>query len=242
MIQLLGVLIFCHFLGDFILPFKRLSNSTLTSIPYSLIHVLLTFVILSLGAGDCYDKLIPGFYAAIFFEYLIISLLVKVINKRFKKHEVFLIEQSYHFIILFIIASLWNINLCFNWKFAYPAMAFSVGLIGITLFSMQLMESVTNDFTSNNDSLKADIESGLTGGGKYIGILERSIIFVFILINQPVAVGFLIAAKSFLRIDSNPKHHKRMEYILVGTLFSFLLAVLFSLLTKLLLLKVSVII
>ncbi|MBN2554317.1 MAG: hypothetical protein JXA97_00135 [Anaerolineales bacterium] len=41
---------------------------------------------------------------------------------------------------------------------------------------------------------------GLRAGGRIIGTLERALIYVFILLDQPEALGFLIAAKSIFRI------------------------------------------
>ena len=65
-------------------------------------------------------------------------------------------------------------------------------------------------------------QKGLTASAySVIHVSLVILIFIFILIDQPLAVGFLIAAKSLLRIESDSKHHKRMEYILVGTLCSF---------------------
>ena len=68
-------------------------------------------------------------------------------------------------------------------------------------------------------------EDSLESAGKYIGILER--LFVFILLNQWSAIGLLIAAKSVFRFGdlSRAKDRKLTEYILIGTLISFGLAI-----------------
>lgn len=64
---------------------------------------------------------------------------------------------------------------------------------------------------------------GFENGGKVIGYLERSLIYLFILIGQPEGIGFLIAAKSILRFGEIKDHENRMEaeYIIIGTLMSF---------------------
>lgn len=71
---------------------------------------------------------------------------------------------------------------------------------------------------------------GLRGGGRLIGWLERSLIFLLFLIGQPGGIGFLVAAKSILRFEET-KREAIGEYVLIGTLFSFTLAILFSHLT-----------
>ncbi|MBY6156893.1 DUF3307 domain-containing protein [Pseudooceanicola nitratireducens] len=62
---------------------------------------------------------------------------------------------------------------------------------------------------------------GLPRGGKLIGQLERGLIYFLILVGQPSAVGFLIAAKSVLRFDASRRRQKAAEYVIIGTLASF---------------------
>lgn len=70
--------------------------------------------------------------------------------------------------------------------------------------------------------------SGLKDAGKYIGMLERLFVFLFVLTNFWEGIGFLLAAKSIFRFgdlkDTNDV--KLTEYILIGTLLSFGLAIL----------------
>jgi hypothetical protein len=65
---------------------------------------------------------------------------------------------------------------------------------------------------------------GFEQGGRLIGQLERALILLFVLANQLSAVGFLIAAKSILRIGEvkDRSHRMEAEYIIIGTLVSFL--------------------
>jgi len=82
-----------------------------------------------------------------------------------------------------------------------------------------------------------DLDEGLYKAGVWIGRLERILILTFILQDQYAAVGFLIAAKSILRFgDTNPKAKRKLaEYILIGTLLSFLIALLIGFLANFLL-------
>ena len=78
---------------------------------------------------------------------------------------------------------------------------------------------------------------GLTGAGKFIGRLERSLIFLLVITGYLSAVGFLVAAKSVFRFGElrNPGQRKEAEYILIGTLSSFAWALLVGFLTRYLL-------
>jgi len=64
---------------------------------------------------------------------------------------------------------------------------------------------------------------GLTNGGRLIGQWERLMIFMFVGLGQPMAVGFLVAAKSVFRFGELKDRENRMEaeYITIGTLISF---------------------
>ena len=75
---------------------------------------------------------------------------------------------------------------------------------------------------------------GLKNGGKMIGLLERSLIYIFIMIGEPAAIGFLITAKSILRFGEikDGDNRKEAEYIIIGTFMSFLFAVLVGYLTR----------
>jgi len=74
----------------------------------------------------------------------------------------------------------------------------------------------------------------LSNAGTYIGISERILVLIFILLDQYAAIGFLIAGKSILRVgrDSDGGTRKKTEYILIGTLMSFTVAIIIGLLTK----------
>jgi hypothetical protein len=72
--------------------------------------------------------------------------------------------------------------------------------------------------------------NGLMNGGRLIGQLERALIFLFIFIGQTAGIGFLVAAKSILRFEE-AKKQQLAEYVLIGTLLSFSLAVALATLT-----------
>jgi hypothetical protein len=62
-------------------------------------------------------------------------------------------------------------------------------------------------------------------GGRTIGMFERLIIFTLVLLGEYSAIGFLITGKSIIRFaQSNEKI--RSEYVLVGTMASYAVAIL----------------
>jgi hypothetical protein len=89
---------------------------------------------------------------------------------------------------------------------------------------------------SPNQSLPE--KRGLDGGGKTIGKLERMLIYLFVLSGIPQGIGFLVAAKSIFRFGELKEAKNRMEaeYIIIGTLYSFIWGILIAEVVKRLLL------
>ena len=75
------------------------------------------------------------------------------------------------------------------------------------------------------DPWVASAPSGLAGGGRAIGNLERGLIFLLVLTGQAQSIGFLIAAKSVLRFGSISNEKEVSEYVIIGTLASFTWAI-----------------
>lgn len=124
------------------------------------------------------------------------------------------------------------------------------GLIATTLAAAPVMaifmKQVTQTAPDPQPKGEAEQDGGQDGGqnspdttadetertGRIIGNLERSLIFLLVMIGQPTGIGFLIAAKSILRFDATHSDRKQSEYVIVGTLASFALALALSLLTR----------
>lgn len=76
---------------------------------------------------------------------------------------------------------------------------------------------------------------GMESAGKYIGIIERLLIFIFVLTGKFNVIGFIFTAKAIIRFPAAREELHFAEYFLVGTLTSFAYAVILSILTKYLL-------
>jgi Protein of unknown function (DUF3307) len=80
---------------------------------------------------------------------------------------------------------------------------------------------------------------GLKNGGRAIGLLERGLIFLLVIVGLPEGIGFLIAAKSVLRFGAVGDDRAFSEYVIIGTLASFAWAITASFLTVIVLQAVS---
>lgn len=72
--------------------------------------------------------------------------------------------------------------------------------------------------------------------GRLIGLLERIFVFLFVLLNQFAAIGFILAAKGVARFQDF-KSRTFAEYVLIGTLLSALLAMAVAFMIKVVLLE-----
>jgi len=140
------------------------------------------------------------------------------------------LEQSAHFALLMLLAvsqpgaaqaGWWMTSLPPLWQAWYfAALTFVSGVILCVPGGGILIARLTRRFAEEMYSSEI---AGLTGGGKYIGWLERSLVLLLMLIGQPGGIGFLIAAKSILRFGEikDPAQRKVAEYIIIGTFLSF---------------------
>ena len=56
--------------------------------------------------------------------------------------------------------------------------------------------------------------------GAKIGLLERLLILIFLIVNQYAAIGLVLTAKSIARYQKISDHQEFVDYYLCGTLFS----------------------
>jgi len=106
-------------------------------------------------------------------------------------------------------------------------------LATLTLMATVVSSIIMRVLLQNWDKdIDKENNKSLQSAGKFIGILERLLVFTFVILNQWSAIGLLIAAKSAFRFGdlSEAKNRKLTEYMLIGTLLSFGLAMVFGIL------------
>ena len=60
----------------------------------------------------------------------------------------------------------------------------------------------------------------LENAGKWIGMIERLIVFIFVLLGEYAAISLLIAAKGIIRFNEKDRPEEKTEYLVIGTLLS----------------------
>ena len=237
-----------HALADFVLQSEE--DVSRKHVPLILFkHSFLAALISYLLVGMWRMWAIP---VAILISHLVIDYIKVKLSRDDLK--IFLMDQLAHMIMIVVISIFLTpanqSSITSYWetlfgKLYYSSMVFVSGAI-ITIYAGGvvvgiIVEPFLNQLReirreSPSDSLLVDerLARGFENGGIVIGQLERGLIFLLVLVNQPSAIGFLIAAKSVFRFGEIKEKSNRMEaeYILIGTLVSFLYGLIFSFLTR----------
>lgn len=226
-------LILAHLIGDFLLQPKSWVNAkqkhkALSGLLY--LHVLIHIGLILLLTWDL--SLWP-LAVLIGFGHLLIDIAKLYLQKEKNKTLWFIADQLLH---LVLVAGIWY------WWFDYPVIfanqAFSttfwIYVTAILFLSFPTGIIIKELLASWSEILFEGSDESLADAGKYIGILERLLIFTFIATGHWEGVGFLLAAKSIFRFGDlkESKDRKLTEYILIGTLLSFGIAIIISLVVE----------
>ena len=234
MILLILKLILAHLIGDFFLQPQKWVNAKekkkLKSVwlyVHVAVHVSLMFLIV-------WNLSYTITIITIGLSHLIIDALKLILQRKKTKRLFFFIDQLLHFIAIFVITYLFYDLLLHNdYTFSLKLNGHHLLLILCIAFLTKPTSIVMKTIVSKwNISKLTKDNASLKDAGKYIGILERLLVFTFITAGQWEAVGFLLTAKSVFRFGdlTASKERKLTEYILIGTLLSFGIAILISLL------------
>lgn len=220
-------LILAHLLGDFVLQPKswvkekeKKKAKSLKLYLHFLIHgllILLVFWNLQYWLLALSVLLIHG----------LIDIAKLYFQKKNNKTSWFVIDQALHLISIFILWLVWtDTNLEISlWLESTSLWSYVTALLFLTSVSGILIQVLLTKWsTSINDGKNQSLDNA----GKYIGILERLFVFTFVILGRWEAIGFLLAAKSVFRFGDlkESKDRKLTEYILIGTLLSFGIAIL----------------
>ena len=217
-----------HFLGDFVFQSEKWVKSKekkkIKSKKLYLhigIHFLLLFVIFGFNLNYIF-----GILFITIMHYAIDLGKLYLQNKK-NNTWLFFTDQFLHIIVLALV-TYWYIPYKFDLTLLYSKKSLLLfsSLLFVSFVSSIIIRVMISQWNPEKKIKKED--ESLAKAGKYIGILERILIFIFIVIGQWAGVGFLLAAKSIFRFGdlTSAKDRKLTEYILIGTLLSFGLAIL----------------
>ncbi len=150
------------------------------------------------------------------------------------KRTWFFVDQLLHIVVIVLLSVFYYPYLKWEDLFNHGNLKIITAVVFLTVPSSIIIKTLISIWTPVTvEHSKIQTES-LVNAGKYIGILERLLVFVFIIVNHWEGVGFMIAAKSVFRFSdlAEAKQRKLTEYVLIGTLLSFGIAVLTGILVN----------
>ncbi len=218
-------LLLAHLIADFLLQPTRWvihKEANKATSKYLYFHVLLHLAITMLLLWDLSAwKMV----LIITISHYFIDLAKLYANSLFKLKSIpFFIDQLLHILVLYCCAfygNLWEhtISLFENMDWALVTAIVFVSLPAAIIMG-KLLERMSSQIEFDHKSLP--------NAGKYIGIIERLFVLVFIILGRWEAIGLLITAKSVFRFNDLKESNSRKltEYILIGTLLSFGIAIL----------------
>ncbi|TWO31873.1 DUF3307 domain-containing protein [Seonamhaeicola sediminis] len=227
-------LFLAHIIGDFFLqPTKWVKENEKKKLksPKLYIHVVIHIILVTL---ILWDKSLWPIFAVIGITHLAIDAMKLSFQKKKSKRLWFFIDQLSHIVVIAICYYIFSENTStIKIEFTENSILLVTCLLFLTIPVSIIMKTIflkwnISELTKNNESLE--------DAGKYIGILERILVFIFIVLGHWEAVGFLITAKSVFRFGDlrESKDRQLTEYILIGTLISFGIAIITGILYNLL--------
>jgi len=226
-------LILAHLLGDFILqPNSWVSDKENRKLEskylylHILIHTVLSFIFL-------WNLELWWVAVLVGISHLIIDSAKLYFQNIKTKKRWFFIDQILHIAVIAGVSFYFNE---FNLGFLKDKNTLKIIAAALFLTSPAsiIIRTLLSSWTPAPETQTNIQTESLSSAGKYIGILERLLVFTFIMVNHWEGVGFMVAAKSVFRFSdlAQAKQRKLTEYVLIGTLLSFGMAVLTGILIK----------
>jgi len=229
MVLLLQLLI-AHLLGDFFFQTTALVNTKEQKkwrSPFLYVHAVIHFGLMLLLTANLH-----------FWKYaLVIAVLHLVIDgcklqfqRTGNRRAWFIGDQMIHVTVILAAWALYR-HMKFDPMFFADSrvLAIALALLFVTKPASLVIRVVISRWSprSSPGKIMTEVES-LENAGQLIGIMERLLILIFILLNRWEGIGFLLGAKSIFRFGdlTEAKDTKLTEYVMIGTLLSFILAIL----------------
>ncbi|MFX0556777.1 DUF3307 domain-containing protein [Maribacter sp. CXY002] len=222
-------LLLAHLIGDFILqPTKWVIHKEANKIKskFLYVHVFLHFILYMLFLWDSLYWILAIILSI---GHLFVDMAKLYINPFFKNKSIpFFIDQILHVVLIYVCSFYMKLPGHTIELFQEINWSIVLAVVFVTFPSSVIIGKLLEPMS---DQINTDHKS-LPNAGKYIGIIERLFVLIFILAGRWDAIGLLITAKSVFRFNDlkESNNRKLTEYILIGTLLSFGLALLSGLL------------
>lgn len=218
-------LLCAHFISDFALQTNWINRGKnragITGIGFQALHA-------AIHSGMAYFLVAEWSCWIVPLVILATHFVIDITKYRYIKASIatFLIDQLCHIgVIIILWYSLFN-----GFAISFETALSSVKLWAIALAYILMLKpsSILLGMFLDKWTPASSNTQSLPNAGQWIGYIERILILTFVLIGSFEGVGFLLAAKSVFRFGelNKAKEIRTTEYVLIGTLASFTIAIL----------------
>jgi hypothetical protein len=230
--QLITLQIIAHLLADYFFQTDKWveskNNSGIKS-RFFIMHLVLVFI-------TSWILSFQWLFVVAAFTITLLHTIIDVIKSKLSNNKkvsryLFFADQILHIGVIIAVTWLHNkifiLNPWFTIPLSHQQIMIAAGFIFITKPSNIIIREIFSLYSIKVPKDGTEPQE-LPNAGKLIGNMERILTLIFILSARFEAVGFLVAAKSILRFGE--KDNLKSEYVLIGTLLSFGIAVLVGIL------------
>lgn len=196
------------------------------------------------AAGKLYlHGLVTGIVALMFMgpEYWAIAIIIMLSHtlidawKSYQEDGIvlFILDQVLHILVILLcwVFTFHVIDSLLNWFYTVSLTIHFWVMIAAMTFLTTPAGILIGQLTSQWRKRIADGES-LANAGKWIGIVERLIVFILVMLGQFSAISLLVAAKGIIRFNEKDRAEVKTEYLVIGTLMSIAISMITGLLVK----------
>lgn len=220
-------LILAHLTGDFLLQpdswvaeKERKKHRSAYLYLHVLLHTVLAFVLLA-------DIRLWWIAAIVGLSHLIIDWSKLYFQNQNTRRRWFIIDQAAHIAVILALSIYYHTPQAFDFELTSERWMLITGAVFLTIPASVVIKTMISFWTPASKEVSSIQSDSLASAGKYIGILERLLVFIFIAVDHWEGVGFMLAAKSVFRFSdlAEAKQRKLTEYVMIGTLLSFGIAI-----------------
>ncbi|MER7566458.1 hypothetical protein ABTZ93_26315 [Streptomyces sp. NPDC097941] len=121
-----------------------------------------------------------------------------------------------------------GVDLLLSDRTAVVTSALLISVFGGGVLAKAATGPVRREIDTLQDGPARDAAMEFMSGGPIIGMLERGLLFAFLMAGQPEAAALVLAAKSLARVPTAEHGKHASEYFLIGTLASVIAALTMS--------------
>ena len=223
-----------HIIADFFTQSEHISRQKQEKGPRSWHIYIHAFIVLAASLAMTFTYGFIVYALGITIIHFAIDVLKSVIERRLKRRKgnrdgsysnlyLFFIDQVLHIATIYgVVAIFWTKNHSMP---TYLDIFTTHQLLILTGFLLCVKPSnviIRICLSSLNLYDQEDNKNDLERAGRWIGTIERIMAVILVMLQQYTAIGFIITAKSVLRY--NDSKIGKAEYVLIGTLLSFSIA------------------